>query len=113
MKKIGDKIECLQGERFSQLMTGFDFVNASQILILLYKQTDSSVSLAFVKVASESYPAAGLITLNQDSKMVFNIDTTNLATGKYDIEVRVDFVGVAAPIVKDIVEFLEIKPSRT
>jgi hypothetical protein len=109
----GSKIECLQGERFSQIMSGFDFVNASQIVVLLYKQTDPNISLAFVKVASESYPGAGLITLNEDSKMVFNIDTKNMSTGKYDIEVRVDVVGVLAPIVKQRTEFLNIKQSRT
>lgn len=113
MKTLGNKIECLQGERFSQIMSGFDFTSALQIVVLLYKQTESGIALAFVKEASETYPGAGLITLNEDSKMVFNIDTTNMSTGKYDIEVRVDFVGVAAPIVKDRVEFLNVKQSRT
>lgn len=113
MKVNGDKIECLQGERFSQLMSGFDFNNTSQIVVLLYKQTGAGPTTAFVKEPTDTYPNAGLITLNEDLKMVFTIDTASMSTGDYDIEVRVDVVGVVAPIVKQRTSFLTIKESRT
>lgn len=114
MKVVGKIIECLQGERFSQIMSGFDFDTASQITVLLYKATESGVSLSFVKVATDTYPDAGLITKREsDGKMIFTIDTTAMATGKYDIECRVDVAGVLAAIVKDRTEYLTVKESRT
>lgn len=116
MKTTNGKIECLQGERFSQIMSGFDFVNASQIVVLLYDRESTSGSgfaKAFVKTASSSYPGAGLITLNDASKMVFTIETAGMQIGNYDIEVRVDIVGVAAPIIKQRTFFLTVKESRT
>lgn len=117
MNVTGEKIECLQGERFSQLMSGFDFTSATQIVVLLYdrESTQSSgFSKAFVKVADAvNYPGAGLITLNVDGKMVFTIDTTGMPIGSYDIEARVDVSGVSAPILKERTNFLTIKESRT
>lgn len=115
MNVIGDKIECLQGEKFAQIMSGFDFAAASQIVALLYDRESTKASgfaKAFVKVAdATNYPAAGLITLNSDSKMIFNVDTTNMAVGLYDIEIRVDISG--SSIVKDRASFLIINESRT
>jgi len=115
MNVSGDKIECLQGEKFAQLMSGFDFTSASQIVVLLYdkESTQSSgFAKAFVKVASGTYPSAGLITINGDGKMNFTIDTTGMAVGVYDIEVRVDVTG-GGSIVKERATFLIIKESRS
>ena len=116
MKVLGEKIECLQGERFSQLMSGFDFTSATQIVVLLYNRESTVASgyeKAYVKTASSSYPGAGLITLNTDNKMVFTIDTAGMPVGLYDIEVRVDVTGVSGPIVKQREKFLTINESRT
>jgi hypothetical protein len=115
MKVTGtNTIECLQGERFAQVMSGFDFDTASQITIALYKAAEPTVALEWLKTASEDYPDAGVIEKrDSDGKMVFTIDTTSLTTGKYEIEARVDVPGVMAPIVKQRSEFLTIKPSRT
>ena len=116
MKTTNGKIECLQGERFSQIMSGFDFVNASQIVVLLYDRESTSASgfaKAFVKNALSSYPGAGLITATEDSKMVFTIDTAGMPIGNYDIEARVDIVVLAAPILKQRTFFLTINESRT
>jgi len=116
MNVTGDKIECLQGEKFAQLMSGFDFTSASQIVVLLYdkESTQSSgFAKAFVKVASGTYPSAGLITLNDDDKMTFQIDTTGMAVGVYDIEARVDVSGISSPIIKQRTTFLIIKESRS
>ncbi len=116
MKVIDKRIECLEGERFSQIMSGFDFTAATQVVVLLYLRESTLVSgfaKAFVKTASVTYPGAGLITLNGDGKMVFTIDTDGMAIGEYDIEVRVDISGVAAAIVKERTFFLTIKESRT
>lgn len=116
MKVKGDKIECLQGEKFAQVMSGFDFNSATQIVVLLYDKEStvgSGFAKAFVKVASGTYPGAGLITLNSDSKMEFTIDTAGMAVGSYDLEARVDVSGVSAPIVKQRGNFLTVKESRT
>lgn len=116
MKTTNDKTECLQGERFSQVMSGFDFANATQIVVLLYERESTSSSgfaKAYVKNANSSYPNAGLITATEDSKMVFTIDTAGMPIGNYDIEARVDIVGVAAPILKQRTFFLTVKESRT
>lgn len=114
MKVIGNKIEYLQGERHPLIMSGFDFDLTSQIVVLLYKSTESGVARAFVKRACAEYPEAGLITkLDEDDKMVFTIDTTGMPTGNYDIEARVDIAGVVAPILKERTEFLTVKQSRT
>ena len=115
MNVTGDKIECLQGEKFAQLMSGFDFAAASQIVVLLYDKEStvgSGFAKSFVKVASGTYPSAGLITLNGDSKMQFSIDTTGMAVGSYDIEVRVDITG-GGSVVKERTSFLTIQESRT
>lgn len=114
MKTVGDKIECLQGEKFSQIMSGFDFTAATQIVVLLYPREStvgSGFTKAYVKTASGTYPGAGLITLNGDNKMVFTIDATGMTAGDYDIEVRVDLSGTS--IVKERTSFLTIKESRT
>jgi hypothetical protein len=114
MNVTGDKIECLQGEKFAQVMSGFVFADATQIVVLLYDKESTQASgfaKAFVKTASGTYPGAGLITLNGDSKMVFTIDTTGMAAGEYDIEIRVDF-GTSS-IVKSRTLFLTINESRT
>lgn len=115
MNVTGDKIECLQGEKFAQIMSGFDFASATQIVVLLYDKESTQASgfaKAFVKVADAiKYPGAGLITLNGDGKMNFTIDTTGMAVGYYDIEVRVDMSGTS--IVKERTSFLIIKESRT
>lgn len=113
MKVNGSIIQCLQGERFTQLMSGFEFEQASQIVIVLYDPSGSSFKKAFVKVASESYPDAGLITLNGEGKMSFTIDTTGMEPGKYNLESRVDITGENAEILKQVSEFLTILPSRT
>jgi hypothetical protein len=116
MNVVGEKLECLEGEKFSQIMSGFEFTSASQIVVLLYDRESTQVSgfaKAFVKTASGTYPGAGLITLNTEGKMVFTIDTTGMLTRSYDIEVRVDVSGVSAPIVKQRANFLTIKESRT
>jgi len=116
MNVTGDKIECLQGEKFAQLMSGFDFTSASQIVVLLYdkESTQSSgFAKAFVKVADATkYPTATLITLDGDGKMQFTIDTTGMAVGLYEIEIRVDLSG-GGSIVKQRTDFLIIKESRT
>jgi len=116
MNVSGDKIECLQGEKFAQLMSGFDFATASQIVVLLYdKESTQSSGFAksFVKVADATkYPTATLITLNGDGKMQFTIDTTSMAVGLYEIEVRVDVTG-GGSIVKERATFLIIKESRS
>ena len=107
-------VEVLAGERFSQIISGFDFDLVSQITILLYRSNEAGYSLAWTKTASDKYLDAGTIEKREeDAKMVFTIDTTGLATGKYDIEARVDVPGVLSPIVKQRSEFLTIKPSRT
>ena len=114
MKTVGTLIECLQGEKFSQLMSGFDFTAATQVVILLYPREStvgSGFTKAFVKTASGTYPGAGLITLNGDGKMIFSIDTTAIGTGTYDVEVRVDISGTS--IVKERTSFLTVKESRT
>lgn len=114
MKVIGTLVECLQGEKFSQIMSGFDFAAATQVVALLYPKEStagSGFAKAFVKTASGTYPGAGLITLNGDNKMVFTIDATGMETGTYDIEVRVDLSGTS--VVKERASFLIIKESRT
>lgn len=115
MNVTGDKIECLQGEKFSQLMSGFDFATATQIVVILYDKESTAASgfaKSFVKTAdATNYPSAGLITLNGDGKMVFNIDTTGMAVGDYDIEIKVNFS--SSSIVKSRTLFLTIKESRT
>lgn len=113
MKVNGKIIECLQGERFPQLMSGFDYINADQIVILLYRSNDTSFAKSFVKVADDKYPEAGLVTVNEAEKMVFTVSTEGMEPGKYDIEIRVDLVGVSAPIVKDRTDYLIVKQSRT
>lgn len=115
MKTVGTIIECLQGEKFTQIMSGFDFTAATQVVVLLYPREStvgSGFTKAFVKVAdAEKYSDAALITLNGDNKMVFTIDATGMATGTYDIEVRVDLSG--SSIVKERTSFLTVKESRT
>lgn len=106
-------IEALKGERFSQIMSGFNFDTAAQITVALYKAGETGISLAWLKTPSQTYPQAGVIEKREDGKMVFTIDTQSLSTGKYEIEARVDVVGVLAPIVKQRSEFLTLKPSRT
>ena len=113
MEIIDNNIEVLQGERFSQVMSGFDFDLTSQIIVLIYSSNEAGYALAFVKNETADYPNAGIISKREDGKMVFTIDTTGLKTGKYDIEARVDVAGVVAPILKDRAEFLTIKTSRT
>ena len=106
--------EILQGERFAQVISGFDFDTAAQITILLFKGNESGHSLAWVKIPTTDYENAGIIEKREsDGKMVFTIDTKGLSTGKYEIEARVDVIGVLAPIVKKRTEFLTIKQSRT
>ena len=114
MKTVGTIIECLQGEKFSQIMSGFDFAAATQVVVLLYPREStvgSGFTKAYVKTASATYPGATLITLNGDGKMVFTVDATGMSTGTYDIEVRVDLSGTS--IVKERTSFLTIKESRT
>ena len=115
MNVINQRIECLQGEKFAQLMSGFDFTAATQVVVLLYPRqstTGSGFTKAFVKVADvTNYPTATLITLNSDSKMVLSIDTTGMTLGDYDIEVRVDISGTS--IIKERTFFLTVKESRT
>lgn len=117
MKVIDKRIEALEGERFSQIMSGFDFAAASQIVVLLYQRESTPASgfaKSYVKVADAvKYPAATLITLNENGKMVFTIDTDAMAVGDYDIEVSVNITGVAAPILKNRTFFLTIIESRT
>lgn len=113
MKLIDGIIECLQGERFAQIMSGFDFIDAEQITVLLYRATDRGFHKSFVKITTVNYPDAGLITLNDAGKMAFTIDTIGMPPGEYDIEVRVDIVGVSAPIVKSRTHFITVKQSRT
>lgn len=111
-----DILQVLKGERFSQIMTGFEFTAATQIIVLIYdreSEEDSEFSLSFVKTADAEYPDAGLITLNEDNKMVFTIDTEEMEISSYDIEVRVDIAGVNAPILKKRKYFLTINESRT
>lgn len=111
---VDNTYETLQGERFTQEITGFDFDALSQLVILLYKATESGYSLAWTKTATDQYPNAGVIEKREeDGKIVFTVDTTGLSTGDYDIEVRGDVGGVLAAIVKDRYKFLTIKPSRT
>ena len=116
MTVIDTRLEALQGEKFSQIMSGFDFATASQIVILLYDKestAESGFAKAFVKVADGvKYPSAGLITDNGGGKMIFTIDTTGMSIGNYDIEIRVD-VTDGSSIVKQRVLFLTIKESRT
>lgn len=113
MKIVGEKIECRQGERFAQVMSGFDYSLVTQIVVLLYRNIVDGYERAWVKTPTVSYPAAGLVDVREDGKMVFTIDTTALPTGRYDIEVRIDVVGVMAPVVKELKEYLIVKQSRT
>lgn len=115
MKIVNQRIECLQGEKFSQLMSGFDFTAATQVVVLLYPRESivgSGFSKAFVKVVDTTkYPDATFITLNSDGKMVLPIDTTGMIVGDYDVEVRVDLGSTS--IVKERTFFLTVKESRT
>lgn len=114
MKIIYGKLEALQGERFSQVISGFNFDLASQITILLFKDNELNHSKSWVKFPTETYPEALLVTKREsDGKMIFLIDTAGLTSGKYSIECRVDVVGVTAPIVKKRIEFLTLKQSRS
>lgn len=106
-------INCLRGERFTQTMSGFDYAKAGQIVVLIFKSSEQSHALSFVKNATDEYPNAGLISLNEEGKMIFTIDTESLSPGIYDIEGRVDVVGVLAPIIKERNQFLKVNPSRT
>lgn len=109
-------LQVLKGERFSQIMTGFEFTAATQIVVLIYdreSEEDSGFALSFVKTATTDYPDAELITLNGDNKMVFTIDTEEMEISNYDIEARVDIAGVDAPILKKRKHFLTINESRT
>ena len=113
MKIVRKTTECLRGERFYQIMSGFDFDEASQIVVLLYRSSSDEFDKAFVKVADPKYPNASLITLNDDSKMLFTVDTTDMSQGKYEVEIRIDIIGISAPIIKDRSDFLIVKESRT
>lgn len=116
MKIIGDKIEVLEGERFYQVISGFDYTSASQIVVLFYNREstiNSGFSRSFVKTATGTYPSAGLITLNGAGKMVFTMDTDAMDIGDYDIEVCVYISGVTAPIIKRRTFYLIIKESRS
>lgn len=110
MKITGDSIECLQGERWTQELSGFDFNIASQIMVKLAGTTNS---LVWLKQPDDEYPAATAITEREDGKMIFTIDTTGLPEGKYSMEARVDVAGVLAPVYKKRDSFITIKKSYT
>ena len=106
----------LQGERFTQLVSGFDFNNTSQIDVLLYgAYTDEGFVKSWVKTPdAENYPEAGTVEFDPISgKSFFEVDTTDLEIGRYGIEIRVDFAGLIEPIDKEETEYLQVKKSRT
>lgn len=111
---IEQVIEKLQGERFVGTISGFDFDIASQITILLYKSSETGFIRSWLKNPNSKYPQANLVTKNiEDGKMYFTVDLEGLPTGNYELEARVDVVGVVAPIIKKRSKFLTINPSRT
>ena len=106
----------LKGERFTQPISGFDFNNTSQIVVLLYgAYTDDGFVKSWVKVPDlENYPDAGSVEFDPVSgKSFFEVDTTDLEVGRYGIEIRVDFAGIIEPIDKEEAEYLQVKKSRT
>ena len=118
MEVINNTIEVLKGEQFERLIKGIDYDACSQIILLLYKESNPVVKMVWVKVDTADYPAAPKLVKSTDLTYPIKIwvsedVTKKLETGSYLLEAKTVVDGVDKPIVKAKKYFFTIKESQT
>lgn len=106
----------IQGEQFTLplLSTEIGYTNCEQIIVVVFDSTPQIVA-SFVKVASDKYPNAELITVDSNNDKLINLffskETTAKMLGKYTFEVQKTVGGTRMPVFKFQNDALNFKKS--
>ena len=109
-------MDIIQGEQFMRYVggTSIDYASCSQIVLMVYNQSNKETAFTFVKVADPvNYPGSSLLQLSNDPNyevMMFVTAemTLSLKPGSYYMEAKRTIAGVAQPIVKSKAPFFTV-----